>query len=118
MSFLGHSVARTQNISEKTSETIDAEIRRIVDDCYTRAEEILTGEMDKLHKVAGALLDYETLTGDEINEIMAGHDIERQPPSETPEDQTPPSAVPASGGPGGKSPKGKPGFDPEPQPES
>ncbi len=116
--FLGHSVSRTQNISEKTAETIDAEIRRIVDDCYKRAEEILTGEMDKLHKVAGALLEYETLTGDEINEIMAGHDIERQKPSETPEDQMPPSAVPASGGPGGNSPKGKPGFGPEPQPES
>ncbi|MDP6406153.1 MAG: ATP-dependent zinc metalloprotease FtsH [Alphaproteobacteria bacterium] len=116
--FLGHSVARTQNISEKTSETIDAEIRRIVEECYVRAEEILTGEMDKLHKVAAALLDYETLTGDEINEIMAGHDIERQKPSDTPEDQMPPSAVPTSGGPGGKSPKGKPGFGPEPQPES
>ncbi|MDP6270200.1 MAG: cell division protein FtsH, partial [Alphaproteobacteria bacterium] len=116
--FLGHSVSRTQNISEKTSETIDAEIRRIVDECYARAEDILTSEMDKLHKVAGALLEYETLTGDEINQIMAGHDIERQKPSETPEDHTPPSAVPAAGGPGGKAPNAKPGFGPEPQPES
>ncbi len=75
--FLGHSVSKTQNISEQTAQLIDAEVREIVTTGYTRAKHLLTENIDQLHALAGALLELETLTGDEIKKIMAGEAVER-----------------------------------------
>ncbi len=60
--FLGHSVSRTQNISEATAQTIDAEIHRIIDEAYNRAKDILTTRQSDLNVLARGLLEYETLT--------------------------------------------------------
>ncbi|WP_439533192.1 ATP-dependent zinc metalloprotease FtsH [Polymorphobacter sp.] len=75
--FLGHSVTRTQNISEQTAQIIDGEIREIVNHGYGRAKQLLTDHIDQLHSLAGALLEYETLSGDEIKKIIAGESIDR-----------------------------------------
>ena len=68
--FLGRSVARQQNMSEETAKKVDAEIRKIVDKGYERARKILTDKIDDLHKLAKALLTYETLTGEEIENLI------------------------------------------------
>ncbi len=70
--FLGHSVSRTQNISEATAQKIDSEIHRIIDESYQRAKEILTTRQSDLNVLARGLLEYETLTGDEINALLKG----------------------------------------------
>ena len=75
--FLGHSVTRTQNVSEQTAQLIDAEVRTIVTVGYDRAKQVLTDNIDQLHNLAAALLELETLTGDEIKKVMAGEPIER-----------------------------------------
>ena len=68
--FLGRSVARQQNMSEETARKVDNEIRKIVDKGYDRAKKVLTDKIDDLHKLAKALLTYETLTGEEILDIV------------------------------------------------
>ena len=68
--FLGRSVARHQQMSEETAKKVDSEIRKIVDKGYERAKKILTDKIDDLHKLAKALLTYETLTGDEIENLV------------------------------------------------
>jgi cell division protease FtsH len=70
--FLGHSVARTQNISEDTAQKIDFEVRRLVQSGLDEARRILTERLDDLHALAKALLEYETLSGDEIVAAMKG----------------------------------------------
>ena len=110
--FLGHSVARTQNVSESTAGKIDAEVRRFIDECYARAEKILKDGMDDLHSVAKALLEYETLTGDEIVGLLKGQPVHRSPPpdDEPSGDAPAESAVPTSGdAPGGLNPEPQPG---------
>jgi cell division protease FtsH len=68
--FLGRSVARTQNVSEETAKKIDTEVKKIVESGYARAKKILADKVDDLHKVAKALLTYETLSGEEIKKIV------------------------------------------------
>mgnify|MGYP001297809463 FL=1 len=68
--FLGRSVARTQHVSEAVAQKIDKEIRKLVDEGYNKAKEILTTKIDDLHKLAKALLTYETLTGEEIENLI------------------------------------------------
>jgi cell division protease FtsH len=68
--FLGRSVTRTQNMSEETSKKVDSEVKKIVEAGYDRARKVLTEKIDDLHKIAKALLVYETLTGDEIRDLM------------------------------------------------
>jgi cell division protease FtsH len=70
--FLGHSVSRTQNVSEATAQKIDAEIHRIIDECYAKAKDILTTNQAELNLLARGLLEYETLTGDEIIALLKG----------------------------------------------
>ena len=71
--FLGMSAGmKPKPISGATAEAIDAEVRRIVDECYGRAKAILVEHEDKLHSMADALVEYETLTPDQIDDIMAG----------------------------------------------
>jgi cell division protease FtsH len=108
--FLGHSVARTQNVSEATAQKIDQEIRKIIDDCYQRARQILTTRIADLHTLAKGLLEYETLTGDEIVALLKGIPPVRAPYEEPEPQRGPGPSVPAAGRPRG------PGILPEPQP--
>ncbi|MBI1260994.1 MAG: ATP-dependent zinc metalloprotease FtsH [Rhizobiales bacterium] len=73
--FLGHSVSRQQNMSEETQRMIDSEVRRIVDEGYATAKKVITDHLDDLHTIAKGLLEYETLSGDEIKNLLNG-----QPP--------------------------------------
>ena len=68
--FLGRSVTKQQNMSEDTAKKIDAEVKKIVDKGYERARKVLTEKIDDLHKIAKALLVYETLSGDEIRDLI------------------------------------------------
>jgi hypothetical protein len=68
--FLGRSVTQTQSVSEEVAQKIDKEIRKLVDEGYNKAKQILTDKIDDLHKIAKALITYETLTGEEIENII------------------------------------------------
>src|SRR6202043_238801 len=70
--FLGHSVSRQQNVSEETARKIDAEIRRLVEAGLDDARRILMEHSADLEKLAQGLLEYETLSGDEIRGLLAG----------------------------------------------
>jgi cell division protease FtsH len=70
--FLGHSVARNQNVSEDTAKLIDQEVKRLVKAGEDEARNILTTKLEDLHTLAKALLEYETLTGDEIINALKG----------------------------------------------
>ena len=70
--FLGHSVARTQNVSSETMKKIDSEVRRLVKEGEDEARRILTERIEDLHSVAKALLEFETLSGEEIANVIQG----------------------------------------------
>jgi cell division protease FtsH len=70
--FLGHSVTQHKNVSDETTHLIDEEVRNIIDRNYQRAKRLLTENMEKLNAMAQALIKYETIDIDQINDIMAG----------------------------------------------
>ena len=70
--FLGHSVTQSKNISEETARIIDQEVIRLVQEAETKARKILTDNMKDLHIIAKGLLEYETLTGEEIKNLLKG----------------------------------------------
>ena len=82
--FLGHSVTQHKTLSDQTAQSIDEEVRRIVDRNYQRAHKILLDNLNKLHGMAEALLRYETIDGDQISDIMAGN--EPRPPRDWSDD--------------------------------
>src|SRR5437667_180634 len=109
--FLGYSVSRQQNISEATVQKIDAEIKRLVEAGYDASMHILTEKRADLEMLARGLLEYETLSGDEIKDLLAGRPPVREGVSEPPPPRS--SAVPTAG-------KGRPrpetgGMEPQPQ---
>jgi len=115
--FLGHSVARSQHISEATAQMIDEEIRRIVDEAEAAARKVLQEHMDDLHALAKGLLEYETLSADDGQKLRRGETIDRGEAGDRAGPTGRRSSVPASG----KAPKGKDspgGLEPEPQPGS
>lgn len=75
--FASHGLSKSDYVSEDTAVTIDKEIKRIVEEGYHKAKEILSQHIDQLHKLADALLEYETLTGDEIKEVIQGRTIRK-----------------------------------------
>ena len=75
--FLGHSVTQKKNISENTAQEIDKEVRKIVDEAYKKARLIIKKNITQLHRLAKGLLHYETLTGDEIKDIIKGKKIKK-----------------------------------------
>jgi cell division protease FtsH len=77
--FLGHSVSRTQNVSESTAQKIDTEVRRLVKTGEDEARRILVERIEDLHRLAKALLEYETLSGSEIVDVMNGIPPVREP---------------------------------------
>jgi cell division protease FtsH len=108
--FLGHSVTQRKNVSDATAKIIDEEVRRLVDEGERRAREILNEHLDDLHKLANALLEYETLTGEEIKGLLRGEPILRPEEPEPPETSGIRSAVPPTRR------TAKPGgFEPRPQ---
>jgi cell division protease FtsH len=68
--FLGHSVARSQNVSEETARTIDEEVKRLVTSGWDEARHILTAKAEDHEKLSQALLEYETLSGEEIKDLL------------------------------------------------
>ena len=68
--FLGKQITRQTHMSEETSKKVDIEVKKIVDAGYQRAKKILTEKLDDLHKLAKALLIYETLSGEEIKDLI------------------------------------------------
>jgi cell division protease FtsH len=110
--FLGHSVARRQNISEATAQLVDSEIHRIIDEAYKEATRILTERLNDLNVLARGLLEYETLTGDEIIALLKGIAPVRTPYEEPEPQRGPGPSVPQAG-----RPRSGPGpLMPEPQP--
>lgn len=111
--FLGMSMGRQQNISEATAQKIDAEVRRLVDEGYEAARKILTEKKKDFETLAQALLEYETLTGEEITDVINGKKPNRESVLEPTGPRT--SAVPPAG-------KSRPRPDPdaglEPQPQA
>jgi len=85
--FLGMQVGRTQNVAEATAQKIDAEVKRLVDGGYNEAKRVLTEKALEHKRLAEALLEYETLSGDEITKVLAGEKLDR--PDDVP---APPSA--------------------------
>jgi cell division protease FtsH len=79
--YSSSAAARIKNLSDKTAEMVDSEIRRIIDTAYNRATELLTKHRSQLDAVANALLEYETLSGDDIKTIMEGGKIDRPEPA-------------------------------------
>jgi cell division protease FtsH len=75
--FLGYSMNRQKQMSNETAQAIDKEIRRIVDAGYDRAKHLLETHSDELETLAQALLEYETLSGEEIKTLMGGGTIDR-----------------------------------------
>jgi len=96
--FLGRSVTQHKNVSDETAHVIDEEIRNIIERNYERAERILKENIDKLHAMAEALVKYETIDQQQIEDIMAGRTP--RPPSDWEDDSSTPSggSVAADGG--------------------
>ena len=80
--FLGHSVTQSKNVSEATAREIDSEIKAMIDGAYARARDHLTRDLEKLHLLAKGLLEFETLSGEEIHMLMRGEPIIRKTPEE------------------------------------
>ena len=113
--FLGQSIARSKSLSGDTAKIIEDEVRRIVMEGFDRARQVLTDRNDDWERLAKALLEFETLTGDEINQLLEGKEIVRKDPNDTP-DTPPSSSVPTAGAPSGDGKKDTGGgFEPSPQ---
>jgi cell division protease FtsH len=93
--FLGRSVTKTTNMSEQTMQKVDAEVRRIIDQQYKQARDLIEGNKDKIHAMAKALLEWETIDAEQIDDIMAGK------PPRPPKDWTPRNPSVGGGGSGG-----------------
>jgi cell division protease FtsH len=108
--FLGHAVTQTQNVSEATAQVIDQEVRRLIEEAEAHAKRILTEHLDDLHTIAKALLEYETLSNDEISQVLRGDPVVRDDTggAGSGSDRRRRASVPSSGP--------APGANPEPQP--
>jgi len=111
--FLGMSMGRQSTVSEATAQKIDAEVRRLVSQGYEDARKILTEKRDQLEAVAQALLEFETLSGDEIKGLMAGNAISRPDPDDGPKGPAN-SAVPTAGRTKPRQEPGTGGMEPQP----
>jgi cell division protease FtsH len=110
--FLGYSMGRQQNISEETSRKIDGEVRKLIEAGYAEATRILTEKREELETLAKGLLVYETLSGDEIINLLKG----KPPVREDLDEPAPPrgSAIPVAGKPRPR-PAADGGLEPQPQ---
>ncbi|MHC8509235.1 MAG: ATP-dependent zinc metalloprotease FtsH [Rhodospirillales bacterium] len=117
--FLGHSVARQKNVSDATAKLIDEEVRRLIDEAETAARRVLTEHRSGLDTLAEALLEYETLSGEEVDAVLKGEPVHREDPDDDagakPEGgRGRRASVPSAGA---RPKEGPGGFGPKPQPE-
>ncbi|MCK6433025.1 MAG: ATP-dependent metallopeptidase FtsH/Yme1/Tma family protein [Burkholderiaceae bacterium] len=91
--FLGRSITKQVNVSEQTMQKVDREIRRIIDEQYVLARKLIEDNKDKMHAMAKALLEWETIDSDQIDDIMSDR------PPRPPKDWTSPSARSTGSGP-------------------
>ncbi len=113
--FLGHSVTQNKNVSEQTIREIDAEIKAIIDQAYINAKTLLTDRIDELHSLANGLLEYETLSGDEIRQVLRGETVDKRVIDDPmPENRR--ASVPNTKKPESLPPVPPGGMDPAPQP--
>ena len=111
--FLGHSVTQHKNVSDATAELIDQEIRNVIEEAEAKAREILTGHIDQLHAIAGALLEYETLGAADVEGLLRGEGVVRNLDDESPSSSSGKRAsVPSSGA----VPNSSSALTPKPQP--
>lgn len=114
--FLGQQIVRHSSVSPETAQLIEEETKRFVDEGEATARKILTGQKKQWEAISEALLEYETLTGDEIRGILNGKMPERPDPEDTPKPKGPGAAVPVtSAGKGRKKPPSKDAGGAEPQ---
>jgi cell division protease FtsH len=111
--FLGHSVTQSKNISESTAQKIDNEVRRLIDEAYESARTILTEHHDGFVTLAEGLLEYETLSGDEIKALIKGEKPSRDLGDDTPTSRG--SSVPKTGTKKDGQTETDGGFEPQPQ---
>jgi cell division protease FtsH len=111
--FLGHAVTQSTHMSDETAKLIDAEIRGLIEDGERTAREILTAHTDELHIVAKGLLEYETLSGDEVRDLLDGKPPVRE--SMTGEPSVPRASPVPSTGRGRPKPGPDPSLEPQPQ---
>jgi cell division protease FtsH len=104
--FLGRSITTHKNVSEETLRKVDVEVRRIIDEQYTLARKILEENRDKVERMTRALLEWETIDSEQIDDIMAGH--EPRPPKPV---VPPPAANSGSNGPSAPAPTTTPAVD-------
>ena len=102
---------RTQNVSEETARKIDHEVRRLVDEGFEEARRILSDSKDELELLAQGLLEFETLSGDEIKDLLKGKRPVREDPSDDSQNTPRGSAVPSTGA---KPRGGDTGLEPQP----
>lgn len=101
--FLGRDIARDRNYSEEVAYAIDKEVRRIIEDAYAKTEEMLKTNMDKLHLIAEALLERETLEGEELEQLLKEGKITDKSSDEQEPDTAPQNTQPGpDDGPGPK----------------
>ncbi|MFZ1246738.1 MAG: ATP-dependent zinc metalloprotease FtsH, partial [Azonexus sp.] len=94
--FLGRSVTQHKNVSEATMQKVDAEIRRIIDEQYALARKLLDENRDKVEAMTKALLEWETIDAEQINDIMAGKPPRQPKPSQSTTSTSNPSDTPGS----------------------
>ncbi len=111
--FLGHAITQRQNMSEETARLIDEEIRRIVTTAQAKAWEVLGSNRDKLEAVAQALMEHETISGEECLAVMRGEKIVRPTDDDTTKGPTG-SAVPVAGRARPNRPEPDGGMEPQP----
>jgi cell division protease FtsH len=92
--FLGRELVSRREVSEKTAQLVDGEVKRVIDQAFNRARQVLTDNIQLLHAVAAALLERETLTREDVAYLMRGEPI---PPRQTP--TTPSAPAPVTSGP-------------------
>ena len=109
--FLGHSVTQSKNVSESTAREIESEVKRIIDEAYSKAKRILTDNVEELHRLARGLLEYETLTGEEIKQVLRGEPVIRKVVDEPAPERR--ASVPSGGRTAAPSPGGM-GAAPQP----
>jgi cell division protease FtsH len=102
--FLGRSITTHKNVSEATMQQVDAEIRRIIDQQYKLARKLIEENREKVEAMAKALLEWETIDADQINDIMAG----KPPRPPKPTSTQPPPAAPHQGNAGATVPAATP----------
>ena len=113
--FLGHAITQRQNMSEDTAKLIDEEIRRIVTDGEKKSREVLFANRDKLESITQALMEFETISGEEVQALMRGEKIVRAVDDEETKGPAGP-AVPAAGKMRPPRPEpGAGGLEPQPQ---